>query len=205
MIAQFIAPVVLTPKERRKIKQREHVRNYRLRHPDRVRAQTIRYKAKTPREKWLEIFRRYRRKKKIQNPRYFADQMAKWREKNRAAWNVIIARAKRKRYANDPTFRIKESFYNSLRGALRRFRQKKSARFIELLGCTVEQLRRHIEQQFKPGMTWENKGQFGWHIDHRKPCASFNLRDPLQQKECFHYTNLQPMWWRDNLLKRDKT
>jgi len=50
-------------------------------------------------------------------------------------------------------------------------------------------------------MSWDNYGYRGWHIDHIRPCASFDLTDPEQQRECFHYTNLQPLWWQDNLRK----
>lgn len=53
-------------------------------------------------------------------------------------------------------------------------------------------------------MTWENYGVHGWHIDHIRPCKSFDLTDPEQQKECFHYTNLQPLWWWENLEKGGK-
>ena len=51
-------------------------------------------------------------------------------------------------------------------------------------------------------MNWDNYGQ--WHIDHIRPCASFNLLDPIEQKICFHYTNLQPLWAEDNLKKSNK-
>ena len=47
----------------------------------------------------------------------------------------------------------------------------------------------------------ENYGTFGWHIDHIRPCSSFDLTDLEQQKQCFHYTNLQPLWWFDNIKK----
>ena len=69
----------------------------------------------------------------------------------------------------------------------------------------------HIESLFDDKMTWNNRGFYGWHIDHITPCASYDLTDPQQQLECFHYTNLQPLWctdnWKknDNLLKENKT
>ena len=50
-------------------------------------------------------------------------------------------------------------------------------------------------------MTWQNHGKFGWHIDHINPCSRFNLSDIEQQKQCFHYSNLQPLWWWENLKK----
>ena len=77
----------------------------------------------------------------------------------------------------------------------------KSASTIQLLGCNAAELKLHLESKFTVGMTWENHSQFGWHIDHILPCASFALTDPEQQKKCFHYTNLQPLWWVDNIKK----
>jgi hypothetical protein len=53
-------------------------------------------------------------------------------------------------------------------------------------------------------MSWGNYGLHGWHVDHIIPCASFDLTDPEQQRQCFHYTNLQPLWAEDNLRKSDK-
>jgi hypothetical protein len=79
--------------------------------------------------------------------------------------------------------------------------KSKSKKTIELLGCSFEQAKQWIENQFKPGMTWENHGHKGWHIDHIRPCDAFDLEDPEQQKQCFRYTNLQPLWWQDNLSK----
>jgi hypothetical protein len=73
---------------------------------------------------------------------------------------------------------------------------------MELLGCTIEELRAHLEAQFQDGMSWDNRGYYGWHIDHIRPCASFDLTVPEQQKECFNYRNLQPLWARDNMSKR---
>ena len=62
-------------------------------------------------------------------------------------------------------------------------------------------LKKHIEIQFKEGMSWENHSLNGWHIDHIIPCASFDLTDPDQQKKCFHYTNLQPLEKIENIKK----
>lgn len=76
-------------------------------------------------------------------------------------------------------------------------------RTLDLLGCSIVELRESLEALFKPGMTWENYG-FGagkWNVDHIKPCALFDLSDPEQQRLCFHHTNLQPLWHFDNLKK----
>lgn len=74
---------------------------------------------------------------------------------------------------------------------------------MELVGCAIPFLRGYLEAKFKVGMSWSNHGA-GWHIDHIKPCASFNLLDEKEQKKCFHYKNLQPLWAEENLSKGDK-
>ena len=109
---------------------------------------------------------------------------------------------KRNKRATDMDFRIMQSLRSRLQKALDG--TVKSSTTKELLGCNPDELRGHIESQFTNGISWDNYGVYGWHIDHIIPCASFDLTDPEQQKECFHYTNLQPLWWRDNIIKSDK-
>lgn len=73
---------------------------------------------------------------------------------------------------------------------------------MNLIGCSIAELRTYLELKFLPGMTWDNYGQ--WHIDHIKPCASFNLALADEQRECFHFSNLQPLWAIDNIRKSNK-
>lgn len=70
---------------------------------------------------------------------------------------------------------------------------------IELLGCSPSDLREHLEKQFKYGMSWDNYGFYGWHIDHIIPLSHAKNEEDLF-KLC-HYTNLQPLWSKDNLSK----
>lgn len=70
-----------------------------------------------------------------------------------------------------------------------------------LVGCSRAELVSRLEAAFLPGMTWDNYGRGGWHIDHVIPCDAFDLLDPEQQRACFHYTNLQPLWEKDNCAK----
>lgn len=77
----------------------------------------------------------------------------------------------------------------------------KSSPTFKLLGCSVEDLMIHLESMFAEGMNWNNYGK--WHVDHIRPCVSFNLFDPEEQKRCFHFTNLQPLWALDNYRKGD--
>jgi hypothetical protein len=72
---------------------------------------------------------------------------------------------------------------------------------IGALGCSLPELKLWLEKQFLPGMSWENYGRKGWHVDHVREVCTFDLSDPAQFSACNHYTNLQPLWASDNLAK----
>jgi hypothetical protein len=78
----------------------------------------------------------------------------------------------------------------------------KSKHTEELIGCSIDYLKIHLEKQFSYGMTWLNYGK--WHVDHIRPCASFDLSKKSEQLKCFHYSNLQPLWAVENLRKNKK-
>lgn len=104
-----------------------------------------------------------------------------------------------KRRKIDNNFKLKCYLRNRINAAIKG--KNKSLKTLELLGCSVDELWNYLESKFQPGMTRENYGK--WHIDHIKPCARFDFNDPKQQLECFHYTNLQPLWAIDNIKKSD--
>jgi hypothetical protein len=99
---------------------------------------------------------------------------------------------KKHRMATDVNFRITKNLRARLNYALNRIHMKSAPTF-ELLGCDVKFLKSYLENKFLPTMTWDNYGTV-WHIDHIMPCAKFNLADPEEQRICFHYTNLQPLF-----------
>lgn len=86
--------------------------------------------------------------------------------------------------------------------AIRQAGAKKSASTFSLIGCSIEFLKDWIQRKFKRGMRWNNHGD--WHIDHIVPCVAFDLRTKEGQQNCFHYSNLRPLWAEDNLAKGDK-
>ena len=106
-----------------------------------------------------------------------------------------------KRRVTNLNFKLRSLLRVRVRNAMKR--ESKSALTMALIGCSVEQVRAYLESKFLTGMDWGNHGLFGWHIDHIRPCSSFDLTDPEQQKACFHYSNLQPLWAADNLTKSD--
>lgn len=142
--------------------------------------------------------------------------LKRWRDKNRARLNERQAARKRERLKEDPAKerkkrRLERSKQNEnpefrLRANLRRRVNKalrgvsKSADTLSLLGCSVHEFKLHLQRSFQPGMTWGNYGRV-WHVDHERPCARFDLSDPLQQKICFHYSNMQPLFARENQQK----
>jgi hypothetical protein len=96
----------------------------------------------------------------------------------------------------DPIFRISKYLRNRLYAYIKR----KSKKTKEIVGCSFGDLKQYLENQFQPGMTWENHGS--WHIDHVIPLASAKTEEELY-KLC-HYTNLQPLWAADNIRKGAK-
>lgn len=75
--------------------------------------------------------------------------------------------------------------------------------WLEPLAYTRKMLKEHLEKQFTKGMTWQNYGKNGWHIDHVKPVSYFVFDDKsdLDFKSCWSLSNLQPLWEKDNLSK----
>lgn len=124
-----------------------------------------------------------------------------WAKNNPEAFRKMRCRIVKRRMDKSPLLRVERSLRSRVRAAING--SNKSAATLELLGCSVESLRLHLEERFVEGMSWENYGVV-WHIDHIRPCASFKLSDPGQQKQCFHYSNLQPLFAADNLRKGDK-
>lgn len=102
----------------------------------------------------------------------------------------------------DIQFKLSRTLRRRLWKALRGNFKNGSA--VKDLGCTINEFKTYLESKFQSGMTWNNWGSKGWHIDHIKPLASFDLTDRQQLLMACHYTNLQPLWAKDNLIKSDK-
>ena len=108
-----------------------------------------------------------------------------------------------KRKVYDIDFRLRRSLRSRMYYAVKN--GYKCDKTMELIGCDVNTLKNHLESKFTEGMSWSNYGKNGWEIDHIIPCSLFNLENDLDQKECFNYLNLQPLWMLDNILKSNKT
>jgi hypothetical protein len=148
---------------------------------------------KINREEKTKYLRKYREENRDQLRTY-------WREYKRTEKGKESRRdyVRNKRHT-DINYKILTNLRNRLKHAINGNLHKEKT--LKLLGCTIEQFRIYLEPKFTTGMSWSNYGE--WHIDHIKPCSSYDISDPVQQAACFHYTNLQPLWAIDNLKKGD--
>jgi hypothetical protein len=103
------------------------------------------------------------------------------------------------RYKNDIEFRLRCVLRARLNVAIRNNAKTGSA--VKQLGCSITKFKEYMESKFQPGMKWDNWSTKGWHIDHVVPLSSFNLSDPEQLAKACHYTNLQPLWAKENISK----
>lgn len=118
-----------------------------------------------------------------------------WVDKNRTTLNKKRSERKKK----NPQIKIKDRLRLQIWGALKG--KKKVAKTEELLGCSVEFFMNYMAEKFRDGMTWENYGYEFWHIDHIVALYHFDLTKEEHQRKAFHYTNLQPLLAKENLVK----
>ncbi len=176
--------------------RREKARQWRLAHP--------------------EWYLRHNKEYYARNVEYHRARALKWASENRERrrttrkkWRLTNLKQRRtyereyvqKRIVADPNFAMRNRLRCRLYALLGKKRLKMSTS-LELVGCSMEELRKHLEARFVENMSWENRRL--WEIDHKRPCSSFDLTDPEQQKACFHYTNLQPLWRARNRSKGGK-
>ena len=135
-----------------------------------------------------------------QNKEHIKQKTAAYYTQNKGKIIKCIQERKKNRINTDEIFKFIFLARKITAGAFRRKGFVKKGRTEALLGCSFEEARRHIEKQFKPGMSWENRSE--WHIDHIIPLASAKTEEEVI-KLC-HYTNLQPLWARENLRKGAK-
>jgi hypothetical protein len=182
-----------------KEKRKEYDKEYNLKNKEQIKEYRLKNKEKK-KEYDKEYGKEYRLKNKEKKKEYYLKNKEKRKEHNSKPETQELRRNRENnRYNTDINFRILSICRTRLSHALKG--NSKSASTMELIGCTVDELRRHIESKFELWMTWENQGLGGWDIDHIKACSHFNMEDPKQQRACFHWSNLQPMEHIDNIKK----
>jgi hypothetical protein len=163
----------------------------------------------------------YRERNEIKQEKelgWWGDNASEWMEGYKAKfpdWSYIWTKQKCADYQKlrwhgsgpGSNFRLKKRVRNRVYNAIKRANKNKKAKINQrtekMIGCTITELRGHLESKFKRGMTWEGHGS-DWHIDHVIPLSVFNLEDDSQLLTACHYRNLQPLWARENLQKSDR-
>jgi hypothetical protein len=183
--------------------------------PKFLRLSRIRDKARWPRRR--EQVKEGKRRWRLANPELHRQRVrdrwrryrAKYPEKARAKGRLADRKRRpqktaymRKKRREDINFRLASRLRTSLCLAIQGKSKGRSA--LDLLGCPLEDFRIYLESKFEPGMTWQNYGYRGWHIDHIMPLAIFDLSKPEHQKRAFHFSNMQPLWAVENMSKKDK-
>lgn len=172
--------------EKSRQKARQHSKTYRDNNPGKL----IKY-----RQDNVEKIQKANKSYRDLNPSKREAQIENWNKKNPNYHSNYGVRRRK----SDFNFRILGALRTRLNSAIKSQNVTKQVKTIELIGCSIEELKSHLESLFTEGMSWENYGE--WHVDHKRPCASFDLTKEEEQKLCFHYTNLQPLWALDNIKK----
>jgi hypothetical protein len=126
-----------------------------------------------------------------------------WKKINKDKSNAYVRKSNKKRKLIDPGYKVQCNLRRRLRDVIKSAKKGGWTSHSNLTGCTSQELAAHIEKQFTKGMTWSNYGIDGWHVDHIMPCSKFDHTNELHVKQCWHYTNLRPLWANDNLAKSD--
>lgn len=167
-------------------------------------AKIIQEKAKTERIKNKARNNLKNREYHIKNKEKIREMKKKYTEQNKQKINKRIREYNKKRKKTDTIFKLRITTRSRISNYIRQkgFIKKDSAQ--NILGASYQIVKKHLERQFTKGMSWENYGHYGkvWHIDHIIPLSSAKTEE--ETLKLFHYTNLQPLWAKDNLEKSDK-
>lgn len=109
----------------------------------------------------------------------------------------------KKKQMENPNYQIKYVLRSNLKNRLIKANESKEDTTLNYVGCTVDFFKKWIEHNFDKNMSWENRGKY-WHIDHIMPCASYDLSNQEEIYKCYNWTNLRPLYKKDNILKSDK-
>lgn len=198
--------------EEERLAHNVYMREYNRKNRDKKAIQDKKYYLKNRDKKiqttrlWYEAHKEYKQKYSRQywnkNKAKLLEKKRLYQKSHRAMINANVRKNRAFKYKTDPAFKLKRLLRRALYGHIK-YATKKVSKLL-YLGCTAQELKVHIESQFKKGMTWQNWSKTGWHIDHIRPISSFDFTDIEQVKLACHYKNLQPLWAADNFKKSDK-
>ena len=177
-------------KEFEKLKRKSTRAKWRVENPEKVKAQNAKWRAKNP-EKVNENSAKW----SAENPEKAKACSTNWRATN----PEYPSRYQKQRGSIDPIYRLECNMRKASHRIVKQLSlEKKPTSTFKWVGCSPEELKTHLESLFTEGMTWENYGKDGWHVDHIRPVCSFAAEE---WEQVHHYTNLQPLWAEDNIAK----
>lgn len=150
-------------------------------------------------KQWRDSNPTYHKKYHSTNRNHILKLNKTWRETN-----LQKASKTRKRWLESTNNRLAANLRSRLSNILRYHIDTHNMSAITHVGCSMGELVIYLEERFCEGMSWNNYGRNGWHVDHIIPLSSFDLTNPEELKKACHYTNLQPLWATDNLKKSNK-
>jgi len=172
----------------------KYKKNYKKENKEKIKQQDKEYRKKNKeRLKLKDIDYRKNNKKKLKeyyNKNKIKNRVKQWKIKNKKKSREWYRYYKKLRFLNDPNFKLRHLISHRINEVLKKQKVNKNNSTLKLLGCNLNFFKNYLESQFTKEMSWSNHGIKGWHIDHKRPCISFDLTDPEQQKICFHYSNL---------------
>ncbi len=192
------------------LKYKEYQKNYHLKNKEK-RLKYQRENCLKNKEKIRENQKEYRKTEKfkqkhkeyyLKNKESFKNNHSNYLQKNRKKWNKYLSNYINNRLKTDPDFKLRANLRKRLSRALKG--KIKADTTINLIGCSREYLIKYIESQFDDEMSWSAYLESLIHIDHIIPCTSFDLTKEEEQRKCFHYSNLQPLWANDNKSKGNR-
>lgn len=133
---------------------------------------------------------------------YDRERSKKYREANSNAINERNRTRRKYRYSSDPIYKLQRSVRNRVNQFYKSTTIRKNSKTFDIVGCTPQELKRYLENKFSEGMSWDNYGFYGWHVDHIIPL--YYGKTEIEMINLCHYTNLQPMWGKDNFSKGSK-
>lgn len=195
--SQCISCIKAAYKPKTKEKANRDAKAYALRHPEKIK------------ERWKKWYAK--NKETLLTKKYTKDKTPEAIEKRKSLCvkNRNRINEQRRIRKKNPTPKqkaekiVRDRFYKVV------VRMKSGKKFVSslvVLGCSIDFFKKHIEGQFRDGMSWDNhgNGEGKWNIDHITPLVKFNLFDLEEQKKAFHYSNMRPLWFMDNMQRPRK-
>jgi len=179
-----------------KIKKKLYYAEYSKKNKEKIRLKNQKYRRENK-----EKVRNWKSNVYALNAERMKAYQRKWAKENAAKVRERQRKYSAKRKKEDPLYKLKCNIRNLILQSFKNQCYKKTSKICNILGCSFEEFKTHIESQFLPGMSWENRGE--WHIDHVMPASMAKTYDEMVRLN--HYKNLRPMWARDNLSKANKT